>query len=67
MTFYLFERVDQSELVRVEQHSDEKEARQCGCGLSAAGGADLCAQQLSGVQGWPGRAEGGAAVNVLAA
>lgn len=46
--------MDQSELVRVEQHSDENEARQRGCGLSAAGRAVLCGQQLSGAKGWPG-------------
>lgn len=37
MTFHLVQRVEQSGLVRVEQHSDENEARQRGCGLSAAG------------------------------
>lgn len=35
--FCLVQRVEQSGLVRVEQHSDENEARQRGCGLSAAG------------------------------
>lgn len=47
--------MDQPELVRVEQHSDENEARQRGCGLSAVGRAVLCGQRLSGLEGWPGR------------
>lgn len=55
MTFHLVQRVDQSELVRVEQHSDENEARQRGCGLSAAGRTVLCGQQLSEVKRWPGK------------
>lgn len=55
MTFQLVQWVDQSELVRVEQHSDENEARQRGCGLSAVGRAVLCGQWLSTVKGRPGR------------
>lgn len=55
MTFQLVQWVDQSELVRVEQHSDKNEARQRGCGLSAVGRAVLCGQRLSTVKGRPGR------------
>lgn len=46
MTFRLVQRVDRSEWVRVEQHSDKNEARQRGCDLSAAGRAVLGGQQL---------------------
>lgn len=55
MTFHLVQRVDQSEWVRVEQHSDENQARQRGCDLSAAGRAVLCGQQLR--RGWGGGVE----------
>lgn len=58
--FHFVQRVDQSESVRVEQHSDENKARQRGCGLSAAGRAVLCGQQLSGgiKDGLGGQGEG---------